>query len=127
MSSALFTRDEHKMSLIQVIRAVYETQRCGDIRTRLPGDFAPAVIRGSKSDQRPDLTCFDGKRQILLATVTPNDFKDLNALLERLFLFYTHTTGHNQIFQLAVHVAVAPSLKQFCKKNQIRYSKLWEV
>ncbi len=97
-------------------------------RLRLGGGPASPEVYGTRSSHRPDLFAKNGRgKMVLVETVTREDMKDLNQLQEKLYLFYTASKCYAWDFHLVCFAATAPHLKEFCKKQEIRYSKLWEI
>lgn len=119
-----------KVALISTMYELLDTTGHTNVgsKTRLGGGpFAPEVI-GVKSSHKPDLF---GKNErgklVLVETVTKDDMHDLDKLKEKLYLFYTASQCYGWDFHIACFAALAVHVKNFCRKNEIRYSRLWEI
>ncbi len=97
-------------------------------RIRLGGGPTSPEVYGSKSNHRPDLFAKNSRgKPVLVETVTREDMKDLKTLHEKLYLFFTASECYTWDFHLACFAALAPHLRNFCSKNEIKFSKLWEI
>ncbi len=91
------------------------------------GPGSPEVL-GVRSNHRPDLFCRNIRgRWVLLETVTREDMKDLEKLKDKLYLFSTAAQSYDWEFHIACFRAIESHVRGFCRKNDIRFSKLWDI
>ncbi len=65
--------------LLWLMAEFFRTLGYSDVKARLPGHTAPAVLNGTLEDQRPDMTCRQGDRArtpVLLEVVLPSELDD---------------------------------------------------
>ncbi len=97
-------------------------------RLRLRDSPAPPQVVGTLSTQRPDLACRNGAgKMVIVESVTKEDMIHLDDLKERLYLFYTAAQCYGWDFHVVCYKVMQPHVKNFCYKNGIRYSKLWDL
>lgn len=122
----MYVADANKIALIESIASVFEAGQYKYFTSRVPGTVYPDLIRGTRCDERPDMTCF-GTRRVIVDTITSEDLKQKEALLDRLFLFYSKAQSANWDFHIITFNALVPYVKSFCENHFIRYSKLWDI
>lgn len=126
-AASVTVTDPRKVALVATMVELLESTDHKEIYFRLKtAPKAPPLVEGKKSSHRPDIFCRK-KRQVLVESVTQADMKDLDKLKDRLYLFYTASEMNNWDFHLACYKILAPHLKNFCSKNAIRYSKMWDI
>ena len=72
-------RDGPRRRVLWLMVEYFRTLGCSDMKARLPGHTAPAMLNGTLEDHRPDLTCRQtnrGKTPVLLEVVLPETVDD---------------------------------------------------
>ncbi len=119
-----------KMALVSTMYELLDATEHAAIGSRLKmnGVVISPEVYGSKASFRPDLFAKNKTgKMVLVETVTKDDMKNLDTLRDKLYLFYTASECYEWDFHLVCFAGLASNLKHFCKKQEIRYSKLWEI
>ena len=119
-----------KVALVTTMYELLDTTEHKSIgsKTRLGGGPNTPEVIGTVRSHRPDLFAKNPRgKLVLVETVTNEDMKDLDKLKDKLYLFYTASQCYGWDFHLACFAGLAVHLKHFCKKNEIRYSKIWTL
>ncbi len=69
-------RDGPRRRVLWLMVEYFRTLGYSDVKARLPGHTAPAVLNGTLEDHRPDLTCRQGdtaRTPVLLEVVLPEE------------------------------------------------------
>ncbi|HUM13305.1 MAG TPA: hypothetical protein VLT82_20320 [Myxococcaceae bacterium] len=72
-------RDGPRRRVLWLMVEYFRTLGYSDVKARLPGHTAPAVLSGTLEDHRPDLTCRQGDRArtpVLLEVVLHGELED---------------------------------------------------
>ncbi len=128
--TAVLPVHQMKVALVSTMYELLDATDHQNIGSRIRLNNGPATpeVLGQLSNHRPDLFAKNAKgKMVLVETVTREDMKDLDALKEKLYLFFTASQAYNWDFHLVCFKQIAQHLKQFCRKQEIRYSKLWEL
>ncbi len=121
-------KDNSKLALVATMIAFLDAVGHKKTRSRIPGcPVAPPVIEGQLSNERPDIYSDHFNRPLLCEAVSQMDMSNLDALKKRLELFHFAADSKGWTFYLACYKTLAPHLKAFCARNQIRYSRLYEI
>ena len=71
--------DGPRRRVLWLMAEYFRTLGCSDVKARLPGHTAPAVLNGTLEDHRPDLTCRQpdsSRTPVLLEVVLPETLED---------------------------------------------------